>query len=129
MLEKLDTLIAFAVVMLGLSMIITILTQMASAFLSLRGSNLLWGVETLFKQLAPNLVTHGILPRDLAQEFLTHELVSDSSFSRMEKMWVIGPLMSWVSKLPLAGWIVHRWRYATAIRPDELVRMVRMKID
>src|SRR5215831_10593403 len=97
MFEKLDTLIAFAVVMLGLSMIITILTQMLSAFLSLRGSNLLWGVETLFKQLAPNLVAQGILPKELAQEFLAHGLVSDSSFSRMAKMWVIGPLMSWVS--------------------------------
>ena len=54
MLEKLDTLIAFAVVMLGVSLIITILTQIVASFLGLRGSNLLWGIEVLLKELDPD---------------------------------------------------------------------------
>lgn len=53
MLAYLDTLIGFAVVMLGASLLITILTQMISAFFSHRGANLRWGLETMFKNL-PN---------------------------------------------------------------------------
>jgi hypothetical protein len=41
--------------MLGVSLIITILTQIVSSFLALRGSNLLWGIEVLLKELDPNL--------------------------------------------------------------------------
>ena len=126
MLEKLDTLIAFAVVMLGLSLIITILTQIVSSVLGLRGSNLLWGIETLFKELAPHLPDGE--PKSLAKEILQHQLISDSSFSRLGEMWLVGPLVNWLSTKPLTGWIIDRWRYATAIRSEELVRMLHGKI-
>lgn len=43
MLAYLDTLIGFAVVMLGASLLITILTQIVSALFSHRGANLLVG--------------------------------------------------------------------------------------
>lgn len=127
MLEKLDTLIAFAVVMLGVSLLITILTQIVSTALGLRGSNLLWGLETLFQELAPALEAAGVKPGDLAKEILQDPLISDSGFSRMEKMKIVGPLVGYLARRRLTGWAIDRWRFATAIRGDELVRMVQRK--
>ena len=127
MLEKLDTLIAFAVVMLGLSLIIMILTQIISTALGLRGSNLLWGLETLFRQLAPGLEAAGLVPRDLAKEILQHELISDSLFSRAENMRLVGPIIRFLNTKPVTRWIMDRWRYATAIRPEELVRVLQTR--
>ena len=126
--EKLDTLIAFAVVMLGVSLLITMLTQMVSTALGLRGTNLLWGLETLFQQLAPTLEQAGIRPGDLAQEVLQSQLISDSMFSRVEKMKIIGPFIGFLTKLPLARWLIGRWRYASAIRLEELIRMLQRKV-
>ena len=51
MLRYLDVIIAFSVIMLGLSLVITILNQMISAFLSYRGSNLRWGIQTMLSTL------------------------------------------------------------------------------
>ncbi|HSN87578.1 MAG TPA: hypothetical protein VL025_12510, partial [Thermoanaerobaculia bacterium] len=53
--EHLDTVIAFAAMMLLLSLIVTTLVQMVAAFLNLRGKNLLWGAEELLKQIDPRL--------------------------------------------------------------------------
>jgi hypothetical protein len=129
MLEKLDTLIAFAVVMLGLSLIITVLTQIIATFLGLRGSNLLWGIETLFNKLAPTLNAAGLPPLQLAKDILQDRSISDSTFSRAGDMWVIGPLVNGLSKFWPGNRIIPRWRYATAIRPEELVRAIHDKID
>lgn len=127
MLEKLDTLIAFVVVMLGVSLIITILTQIVSTALGLRGSNLLWGLETLFQELAPGLEAAGIMPGTLARQILQDPLISDSTFSRVEKMKWIGPLVGFFCRMPITGGLLDRWRHATAIRADELVRMIQRK--
>jgi len=51
MLGYLDTLIGFTVVMLVVSLLITILTQVVSALINHRGSNLKWGLETLFANI------------------------------------------------------------------------------
>ena len=53
MFEQLDTAIGFAVVMLLLSLIITIIVQAVSAVLDLRGRNLVWGLTKLFHQIDP----------------------------------------------------------------------------
>jgi len=127
MLEKLDTLIAFAVVMLGLSLIITILTQIISAFLGLRGSNLLWGIKTLFSELAPGLSAAGLQPETLAKDILQHELISDSTFSQAGNMWLVGPMVNALSKVWPASRLIPRWRYATAIRLEELMRALQHK--
>jgi len=126
MLEKLDTLIAFAVVMLAVSLIITIFTQIISTVLGLRGSNLLWGIETLLKELAPGLSTEDNpdAPRKVAEYVLTHPLISDSMFARIEDVWLIGPVVKVLMQVPLIGWVIMRWRCATAIGPDELARML-----
>ena len=46
MLAYLDTFIGFAAVMLGASLLITILAQMISAAAAFRGSSLRWGLPT-----------------------------------------------------------------------------------
>lgn len=101
-LEYLETLIAFAVVMLGVSLLITVFTQMISALLGLRGANLRWGLKTLFAAFDKRIV-------DQAEEVLRRPLISDSIFARWKDVPVIGKLFS-------------RWTLASAIRPDELVR-------
>jgi len=109
-LEYLDTVIAFAVIMLGVSLLITIFTQMASALFGLRGTNLLWGLKTLFQSIDPRIAAH-------AETVLRDPLISDSAFSKFRE----GPVI---------GWLLKRWKLASAVRPDELVRaLVRVSAD
>ena len=108
MLAYLDTLIGFAVVMLGASLLITILTQMISALVSHRGANLRWGLETLFKNVPScPLMNDALKAKQLASDVLTHPLISDSIFSLKPK------------------WLADRMRLATAIHPDELVAILK----
>src|SRR5262245_26095399 len=51
MLDQLDTLIAFALIMLLLSLLITTFVQAFNVVLQRRGFNLLWGVEQILKQM------------------------------------------------------------------------------
>ncbi len=53
MLQYLDTAIAFAVIILMLSLLITAVVQMILSALDLRGRNLAWHVEILLKQIYP----------------------------------------------------------------------------
>jgi hypothetical protein len=115
MLAYLDTLIGFAVVMLGASLIVMLLTQGVSAAGSFRGSSLRWGLRELFKQIDPrNLPTIAAKADTLAQQVLTRKLSSDSIFSSLP----------WIRKLVPDSW-VQRFQLATAIRPDELVGILR----
>jgi hypothetical protein len=94
--------------MLGVSLIITVLTQMVSACLGLRGTNLLWGTRTLLKSIDPQLESH-------AEAILTHPIISDSLLSKFGAEF---------KEVPLVGRLVRRWTLATAIRPAELVSML-----
>lgn len=105
MLAYLDTLIGFAVVMLGASLLITILTQMASALFSHRGANLRWGLETMFQNM-PNCPLLKANARQVAEDVLTHHLISDSIFSG-------------------AQWLTNRMKLATAVSPDELAAILQ----
>jgi hypothetical protein len=102
MLAYLDTLIGFAVVMLGVSLLITILTQFFSALLSHRGVNLAWGLKTLFENIDPGLTTLKKEADSLSRKVLSHCLISDS--------WLSG----W------KGSFFQRFQLASAIRPAEL---------
>lgn len=119
MLGYLDTLIGFAVVMLVISLLITILTQMVSAVINHRGSNLKWGLETLFANIDPkqfpNLTAHA---DKVAQAVLTHCLVSDSWFSGNKVAQQLG-------KFPPLGKLFRRFQLATAIRPEELTAILK----
>lgn len=114
-LDHFDTILAFAAIIAGLSLVITALTQAVSGLLGLRGLNLKWGLERLFRTLAPDLDTPAgpnpptdPIPRTeaLAAHILRHPLLSDSSFSGCKKWW---------------GW----WRYATHIRMEELAKVLK----
>ncbi len=106
MLQYLDTIIAFAVIMLGISLLITILTQMISAFLGYRGTNLLWGLKTLLGTIEPKLETQA---ETLAKEVLQAPLISDSIFSKF-------------TDIPLIGKLMQRWKLPSAITADEFAR-------
>jgi hypothetical protein len=110
MLGQLETFIAFAVVILGVSLMITVLNQMVIAFLGLRGTNLRWGLETLLEQVDGRLATSA---RDISNHILQHPLISDSTCSKV-RTW------------PIVGGIVSRWRLASAITVGELVNIMRL---
>src|ERR1700734_2429099 len=115
MLAYLDTLIGFAVVMLGASLIVMLLTQGISAAASLRGSSLRRGLQELFTHIdSRNLPTIAAEAEGLAQRVLTHNLASDSIFSSLP----------WIGKLVPDSW-VRRFQLASAIRADELVGILR----
>ena len=103
MLKQLDTLIGFAVVMSVISLLITVVTQMVSSLLGLRGKNLADALEAMWHKLDPQLnVQVANLSRKLADHVLTRPALSDSMLS-MSARW---PLL---------------WKRASAIRPRELL--------
>ena len=102
--EKLDTLIAFVTVMLGLSLLITILNQMVAALLGHRGKYLKSGIKDLIETLDPELAAHA---ETIANDVLTHKLASDSIFAHFK-------------------WAPERWKLATSIRPEELIKLLKL---
>ena len=110
MLVYLDTIIAFVVVMLGFSLLITLANQMISAFMGLRGTNLLWGIETTLKTLDPQFDGQA---GAIAKRILSNPVVSDSIFAR------------WPNNIPVIGRLVRRWKLANAIGPEAFIRSLR----
>jgi hypothetical protein len=106
MLDSLDTLIAFVLIMLVVSLLITIAVQMAAAALNLRSINLLSGLGSAFAIIAPDLEKK---KEDLAHYILQGRLLSDS-FLPIE--------------LPKAPRWVQKWlsflRPTSAARPQEI---------
>lgn len=76
MLENLDTVIAFSLVMLLLSLLVTTLVQMVTAVLGLRGRCLLSGTEQLIKQIYPQLPDLAKWAPKIARKILTHPAVA-----------------------------------------------------
>jgi hypothetical protein len=107
MLQYLDTIIAFAVIMLGVSLLITTLNQMISALLGYRGTNLLWGIQTLLSTVEPDLKDKA---KEMATDILKKPFISDSIFSKF------------VKDVPVLKWFTNRWQLASAITTQELVR-------
>jgi hypothetical protein len=99
MLDLLDSVLAFSAVMLGVSLIITVLVQALSRVMNLRGQTLAEGLAVLFEQAK----IHPERAADLADKILRHPLISDakSAFGRS------GPYLQ-----------------ASAIRKEELVRIL-----
>jgi hypothetical protein len=77
-LEHFDTIFAFVVIITGVSLLVTTMTQMVSAFLGLRGTNLRWGIKTLVENLDSSLAKHAPI---IAEKVLHHPLISDSTLS------------------------------------------------
>jgi hypothetical protein len=103
-LEHFDSILAFVLIITGVSLIITTLTQMVSALLGLRGTNLRWGIKTLLANIDPNLKEYA---EEISNTVLQHSLASDSAFSKFKDSF-------------------SRWRLASAIRQDELVGILKL---
>ena len=103
-LEHLDVVISFVAIITGVSLLVTTLTQMASALLGLRGTNLRWGIATLLKHADPELAEHATA---IAEKVLHHPVISDSTLSGFEST------------------LLARWKLASAVRKDELIQILR----
>jgi hypothetical protein len=75
MLDSLDTLIAFVLIMLGVSLLITIAVQMVSAAFNLRDLNLAQGLKRTFSVISPDSDKNA---KELANFVLKGRFLSDS---------------------------------------------------
>jgi len=82
MLNTIDTVIAFAVIMTVLSLLITIVVQMVSAAFSLRGKNLANALALTFQTIDPNIGQHA---HSLAAQILRDPIFSDSMWRRKDR--------------------------------------------
>jgi hypothetical protein len=104
MLEQIDLAIGFAVVMLTLSLLVTVIVQAIAATLDLRGRNLVWRLTKLFHQIDPEF--QGKAERDW------NEIKSTVGKKIAEA----------VARHPS---IAHSWLgRATAVRLDELIKIL-----
>ena len=85
MLSTLDTVIAFAVIMTVLSLMITILVQMASAAFSLRGKNLANALSLTFQTIDPKI---GEQAHSLAAQILRDPIFSDSIWRNKSRLTI-----------------------------------------
>lgn len=129
MLESLDLLISFAVIMTLVSLLITVIVQMTSAALNLRGRNLARGLVETFLVPAPDAAPgQQALTREQAQRLaaflLTRSGLSDSPFRTLGEL-TDPAAMATFSKVgnPLGGQVP--WALASVIRPEELVEALR----
>ncbi len=114
MLQSLDVLIGFVMVMALMSLVITAMIQAVSASLGWRGLYLKEGLQALLAEAG------GLNPADagrLAQEVLQHQLVSDSTLSSTE----FAPWLKWLTPLEI---LFRRWKLATALRKDEMTAVL-----
>ena len=82
MLNTLDTVIAFAVIMTVLSLLITLVVQMVSATLSLRGKNLANALALTFQTIDPTI---GKYAHSLAAQILRDPIFSDSLWQKKNR--------------------------------------------
>jgi len=97
MLLWLDILIGLVVILLAVSLVIMILTQMIVALLNLRGTNLKKGIRTLLENSSDGLKDHA---GRISAEVLSHPLISTTMVK------------------------YRPWCYASVIRREELINII-----
>jgi hypothetical protein len=120
MLQSLDTLIAFVVIVTLASLFVTILVQMCSAALSLRGKNLANALALTFQTIDPAL---GEKAHQLADRILSDPLLSDSTRTQKDKAPAAPAEQRktpWHFANPFGAMAL-----ATAIRPEEVYAALR----
>jgi hypothetical protein len=124
-LEHFDSVFAFVVIIAGISLLVTTLTQMVAAFFGLRGTHLQWGIKTLLANLDPRLEPHA---EKISSEILNHPLISDSTLSTLgsKEKGLVGGLSRWLSRWQDKSKLIRRWRLASAIRGEELIRILNL---
>jgi hypothetical protein len=108
MLQHVDTMIGFSLVMLLLSLLVTVMVQGVSAILNLRGRNLCWGIKCLIEQLDPDLKKHA--------ELIARKVVRHTALSHVGRD--PGPVAR------LLTYLQPDFENAEAVRADELVRVL-----
>lgn len=114
MLKQLDTLIGFAVVMLVVSLLIMLVTQMVSSFLGLRGKNLADALRVMIFRIDPKVTPKNA--EALVKHVLTNCAISGSAMSMVA---------TFSDRVPVLRWLRQRWKTASAIRPDELYDLLK----
>jgi hypothetical protein len=112
--QHLDSFVAFAALMLGVSLLITVGTQFVVSLLGLRGANLRRSLTDLFETACPDREAKPHA-KEIARRVLRHPLISDSVFSRFciraESLPFIPPVtagkLRWTgSTIPFLPWIL-----------------------
>ena len=114
MLQSLDILIGFVMVIAMMSLVITAMVQAISALLGWRGVYLKEGLQGLLAEAG------GLDPADagkLAERVLHHQLVSDSTLSATK----FAQGLKWL--VPLEH-LFNRWKLASALRKDEMTAVL-----
>src|SRR5689334_22427280 len=113
MFQYLDTVIAFALLILVASLFITAATQLVISFLGLRGANLRRSLVDLFETTCPNQEA-ARWAKEIAGRVLRHPAISGSVFSRFgfraERLAFLPPetagkLQGAAASIPLLPWI------------------------
>ena len=112
MLTTLDTVIAFAVIMTVLSLLITLVVQMVSAALSLRGKNLANALALTFQTIDPNI---GKYAHSLAAQILRDPIFSDSFWQKKTRRNLDDASQKFITAQ-------RKLRDAKLRRPDDPVR-------
>jgi hypothetical protein len=114
MFQHLDIVIAFVVLMLVVSLLITAATQAVISFLGLRGANLRRGLVDLFETACPGEEARR-WAKEIARRVLRHPTISDSIFAhvrlRANRLPFIPPetagkLQGIGASIPLLPWIM-----------------------
>ncbi len=112
--QHIDSFVAFAALMLGVSLLITVATQFVVSLFALRGANLRRSLTDLFEMACPDREgkPHA---KEIARRVLRHPLISDSVFSRFciraESIPYIPPVtagkLKWAgSTIPFRPWLL-----------------------
>ena len=118
MLQSLDTLISFVVILFTTSLLVTILVQILSSLLSLRGKNLGNALALTFQSIDPSIGEKAYM---LAERILSDPRLSDSTLAARKHGGQDQPTQTgpW-------GWLSRNGSdLATAIRPDELFSLLQ----
>jgi len=117
MLQQIDTAIAFAVVMLMLSLIVMAIVQMVSALTDLRGRNLASGLENLVRQIEPEFrkQLHQVSP-------ITQQTQAGSPWQQVHGPTIAEHRAEIVVRHPA---IAHAGTRAKAVSQSDLIRVLR----
>lgn len=114
MFQQIDTVVAFAMIMLLLSLVITAVVQLVVSVLGLRGRNLLWALTQLLKEADPSVKAKA---KELARGIVAHPVLATST-NRV--LWLIDRLRG--DRPPLFN---NGKRPPTAIRDKEIVLVLK----
>jgi hypothetical protein len=122
MFQQLDIAIAFVVVMLMLSLLVTAVVQAISAFLDLRGKNLTRTLSNLFIQIDSGLAVSPSSDKALKGAKLWLTKIVNWSAHPFSKVTVSTQIADAVTKHPV---LAHTFTRAKAIRKEELLAVLK----